>query len=171
MRREAVLTQAEGLKGQNFSRQSVAQQSIMIDGTAYFMGVALYPSDIITKILIVVSTAGSAVTLSKVGLYDKLGNRLAISADQGTAWQSTGLKEVSLTSPYTVLTQDAYYIAVVSKASTTLPTLPRNGVVGQLAAAATGGIQPFGTLAGQTDLPTTAAIGTASALAYWVGWS
>lgn len=170
-RRESLLMQAENIKGQNFPRQAAAGTAIMVDGTAYFQGVGLVAGDIVTKIMVCVTTLGASVTLSKVGLYTTGGSLLASSADQGTAWQSTGIKEISLSSPFTVVTSGAYYLAVISKASVTLPTLLRGNSTGGASAAITGGVQAFGTQLAQTDLPSPATIASTAAIAYWTAWS
>lgn len=56
----------------------------------------------ISNITVSVSTAGVALTAGQnfVGLYDTAGNLVAQSADQTTAWGTTGLKTAALTVPY-----------------------------------------------------------------------
>jgi hypothetical protein len=168
--RRDVLDAAQGLITQNFDRQLANANQVLVDGTAYFMAVGLRANDLVSNISIAVGTAGSAVTLSKVGLYKKDGTRLAVSADQGTAWQSVGVKTIALASPYTVPVDDGYYVAVVSKATTTLPALVRaqNGL--QMGAVGSG-MAPAGVLAAQTDLPASATLSVFSTFGLWVAVS
>jgi hypothetical protein len=168
--RRQILDTAQGVITQNFDRVVANNYQALVDGTAYFLSVGLRAGDTVTNISVVVGGAGSAVTLSKVGLYSKAGARLGISADQGTAWQSTGLKTIALTSPYTVPADDGYYIAVVSKATTTVPSLLRVQS-GLLMTAVGTGMAPVATQAAQTDLPATATLGVASTFGFWVAVS
>lgn len=161
---------AQGLITETFPRQAVSSgATIMVDGTAYFMCVGLRAGDVVTKLAIALHVAGATMTLSKVGLYSKAGVRLGISADQGAAWETTGIKNVSLTTPYTVTADDGYYVAVVAKGGT-LPR-PASGNTNTIQATAVGtGMAPHGNQTGQTDLPSSATI-TAGGIAYWVGVS
>jgi hypothetical protein len=161
----------QGLKGQNIDRQAAGTGTILVDGTAYFQMVTLRKGSVVTNLHCCVTTAGTGTSLSKVGLYDSLGNRLAISADQGTAWNTAGMQSIAVTSPYTVLADGGYYLAVVAKTATTMPTMARGASSASQAAAISGFMAPFGTLAAQTDLPATATIVTTAAIAFWMGWS
>lgn len=171
--RDGIRLAGEGLKGETISRQSPLGATITVDGTAYFSGLGLMAGDVVTKLYVMVSTLGNTMTLSKVGLYSKAGTLLASSADQGSSWSSaTGLKEISLVSPFTVVTTDLYYCALVSKASVTLPTLLRGAASSaQGAIAVPGAVQAYGTQTGQTDLPSPATIGTTAPISYWFGWA
>jgi hypothetical protein len=144
----------------------------MVDGTAYYMAVSLLAGDVVSNIHVAISTGGASLTLSKAGLYTLAGAQLAVSADQGTAWQSAGTKAAAMGTPYTVPTSGLYYAGIVSKGGT-LPTLLR-GFSNTLAAAATAigsGVAPTGAQTGQTDLVDPATITAASGIAYWVGVS
>ncbi len=52
------------------------------------------PAAAITNIVIGVPVAGATLTAGQCGaaLYDTAGNRLGVTGDQSTAWQSTGVK-------------------------------------------------------------------------------
>jgi hypothetical protein len=170
---DRILAEAEGLKGQNFDRQNTVATNIMVDGTAYYALLPFRAGDVVTNLHVAVNTAGATLDLSKMGLYDTSGNRLAVTADLGTAFESTGAGARALTSAYTVTTTGGLYIAViVSTNGGTMPTLIRGPNVATGTTAAIGsGARPFGTETGQTDLDATATIGTTSALAFWMGWS
>lgn len=163
---------AEGLLAQNFPRQAAAGVAIAIDGTAYFAAVELFAGQSIANVVLGVATAGTVMTLSKAGIYTTAGVRVAISADQGAAWQSAGLKTVPLTAPYVVPVTGTYYLALVAK-GTVIPTLACGSLaaVVALAGAVGSGILPYGTQAAQTDLPANATIAAGAALGVWAGAS
>jgi hypothetical protein len=167
--RAEVLSTAQGLVSENFPRSAMASSQLTISGTAYFMSMGLLAGDVVTKLNILVTTAGASMTLSKVGLYDSSGTLLASSADQGTAWQSTGLKQISLSSPYTVTADGGYYAAVVAIGST-MPILTRGFNFGPSDGVGSG-MKPYGTQLSQTDLPSPATIGLTSPIAFWIGAS
>lgn len=163
---------AQGLTAATWER--LAENSgatILVDGRVEFICVGLRAGDVVTNLLIAIDVAGVTMTLSKVGLYDKTGTRLAVSADQGAGWASTGLKTIAVATPYTVPIDDGYYVAIVGKA-TTLPR-PASAAFDSKALLAVGsGMAPLGIQTGQTDLPSSATItfsGTGNA--YWVGVS
>lgn len=159
IRYQAALT-AQGIIAEAFPRQGRGTGPTLIDGTAYFMMLGLMAGDTATSLSVFITGAGSGMTLSKVGLYSKDGTRRAISADQTTAWQSTGLKTIAFTAPYAVPTTDGYYAAIVAKASTTLPNV-FNGNTDGLSPAIGAGSGAWGRQTGQTDLPASATIDTA----------
>lgn len=71
-----------------------------------------------------IAVAGAGLTSSQnfVALYDSSGNQVAISADQTTAWGTTGIKDTALVTPYAAAA-GGYYVAVLSNGSTTAPSL------------------------------------------------
>lgn len=170
--RDQLALTAQGLITETWPRAAVASAAtIMVDGRAYFIAVGLRAGDVVSNLAIAIHVAGATMTLSKVGLYSKAGTRLAVSADQGTAWQSAGMKNVALASPYTVTADDGYFVAVIGK-GTTLPRLASGNTNVNQAAAVGSGMLSSGNLDAQTDLPASATIsGSADAVAYWVGVS
>jgi hypothetical protein len=69
------------------------------------------------------TTAAGTPTNQLFGLYDSSRNLLATTSnDTTTAWGATTLKQLKLTSPYTVTTTGLYYVGVMVTA-TTVPTL------------------------------------------------
>jgi hypothetical protein len=169
--RDDILATAQGLISQNFDRQAGGGSgSIMVDGTAYFLSVGLRANDVVSNVSIIVSTAGATLTLSKVGLYNKAGTRLAVSADQGAGWETTGLKTVALASSYTVPADDGYYLAIVSK-GTTLPTLLRGAANANGATALGTGMRAYAMQTGQTDLPASATFAATAPIAFWAAAS
>jgi hypothetical protein len=162
---------SDGLIAQTFARSAMTGGTILVGGTAYFSSMPLAAGDVVSSIVICVTTAGVAMTLSKVGLYDTAGNRLAVSADQGTAWETSGYKAAAMTTPYTVPTTGVYYTAVIAAGGT-------NAIVGRTAMvipavsgmALSPGAVLFGSETGQTDLDPTATITASSTSFYhWMG--
>jgi len=166
-----TLLTAEGLLGQNYDRQLASNTSALVSGTVYFMLVPLSSSDTVTNISIAVTSAGSGVTLSKVGVFSKTGTLLASSADQGTGWQSTGIKTIPLSSPYTAAADDGVYLAIVCIATTTMPVLARASSQGTVNSPVGSGVRPYAAQASQTDLPASAVLSATGGIAYWVGWN
>lgn len=161
---------ALGLITEPYPRTLHAAGQILIDGTVYLSAVPLRAGDVITNLVVSVSTIGNTLTLSKLGIYDKLGNRLGLTAELGTLFStSLGQKAAALTSPYTITTSDVYYLAVVSKGSV-LPTLHRGSNNVNIAPAIGTGNILFGSVVSQTDLPSslTLAVG-ASPINFWIG--
>lgn len=170
--RERTSLIAQGLTAETFSREHINTSTVLVDGVAYFVAIGLHAGDVVTNITVAISGAGSGVTLSKVGLYDKSGNRLGLSADQGTAWQSTGLKTIALTSAYTVPADDGYYVAIISKASVTVPSVGRSTTMAAASGAIGSGMGAFGVETGQTDLDATCTISfVGSPICFWAGIS
>lgn len=78
-------------------------------------------STIVSNIHVGIETAGTGLTSGQnfVGLYDSSGTRLAVSADQTTAWGTTGGKTAAIT-PQT-LAVGSYYVAILSNTGTSTP--------------------------------------------------
>jgi hypothetical protein len=172
--RQQIFNTGQGLITQNFDRNILLSNtnSAMIDGTAYFIGVGLRAGDVVSSVSIAVVTGGVGLSISKVGLYSKAGVRLAMSADLTTLWQGTATLTGSFSAPFTILTDDLYYVALFAKTATSMPSTLRGGS-GQFATAIGSGASPYGIQTGLTDLPAPAVINFASAgsLCYWVGVS
>jgi hypothetical protein len=130
-------------------------------GSVYFMKIPIRRMTTVTNIVLTVTTAGSGLTAGQnlVGLYDSAGNRLAVSADQSTAFTTTGTKTIPLTTP--LLVQPGYYyIAVMSNGTT--PAALMYTVVQSAAALNLNSSLRFLNITGQTSLPATFTPGTAS---------
>lgn len=122
-------------------------------------------STVVSNILIGVITAGATLTAGQnfVGLYDSAGTRLAVSADQTTAWGTAGLKTAAIT-PQT-LAVGSYYVAILSN-GTTKPVFATGAGHGQDSitnAGLTTGTAAFLTSgAGLTTLPASITLGSGS---------
>lgn len=96
-----------------------------VAGDIQLVRVVLRSPQTITNIVATVGTAGNTLTASQnfAGLYDAAGTRVALTADQTTAWGTTGTKTMALTAPY-VAAAGYYYVAFVSNG--TAPPLFRS---------------------------------------------
>lgn len=171
--RERLRMTGQGVFFQTFERSVASLATTTVDGVAYFILVGLLTGDVITNISTIITAGGTTMTLSKVGIYDKTGVRLASSADQTTAWQTAGLKTTALSVPYTVLTDDVYYLAIISK-GTAVPTFLAG--VNSTVAISQGvgsGAAALGVQTAQTDLPAPATISTSASniKSFWMGLS
>lgn len=170
--RDDVRYVAQGIRGQPFPLGLCTQNLTMVGGTVYMVSVGLLAGDVVTNILVPVNSAGTGLTLSKVGIYNSSGTRVAISADQGTSWQSGGAKVVPLTATYTATQSDLYYLAVVATGTTPPGLLSgiNNSALGALSYSpgTKSGWGSGGT--GQTDLPATASF-SATVGNVWLGWN
>lgn len=172
--REDILMAAQGLVAQNFDRQTAQAAAASTSQTIYVSLIPCRAGTVITNLHIgVATTAGIGTATSFMGLYSRAFVRLAVTADLGTAFNSTGNKTAALTSPYTATTSDGIFGAVVGTNSTQSPSFARGSTSANLAAALGSGSVPFGTGGtGQTSLPTgPITIVATNGIAYWMGAS
>lgn len=132
---------------------------------------------LITNILATVTVAGGTLTAGRnfAALYTDAGALLAATADQATAWGTTGLKTMALTAPQ-VVTPGAFYRVGVFANGTTLPTLARAAVAFNAAALNAGMAAPTLRYASAdtgltTAMPANLGAQTAQATAWWFGLS
>lgn len=143
-------------------------------GVASYAAIGLLAGDLISTLTISLQVAGTALTLAKMGIYSKTGAQLAVSGDQSAAWMaSTGVKTVTLPSPYAVPTTDVYYLAALI-VGTTGPSLVRGcggNAFGQFALS--GFLAHYYGQSGLADLPSQATFGTgfSTAHCFWCGVS
>ena len=174
--RAGIMLSGQGLISQNYDRLAALGSGgfVAVGGTIYGVAIPLLAGDVVSNLSVMVTTAGSGVTASLLGLYDTAGTRLAVSADQGTAWQSTGLKTVAMTTPYAVPATGLYYGAIIATASTTVPAFHRAATNASIAinVAVGSGINPIVFMTGQTELVASATFSAGvGGVCYWVGVS
>lgn len=124
--RDRILRNALGFTHETYDFGTQTNATTLVAGNAYFIGIGLLAGDVISNVYLIVNTAAAALTYSRIGIYDKTGALLAISADQGASWQTTGFKTVPI-GPLTIPATDIYYIGIFT-AGTTLPLITR-GIV------------------------------------------
>lgn len=165
---------AQGLKAQTFDRLVANVNTGKPDfATVYLMGIAIRAGSVIANMHIGVTQSGAGSSASFLGLYDKTGALLTISANQGAAWDSQGLKTVAVTT-YTAAATDYYYAGLVTTATSTTASILRAGGAGgqQIVTAIGTGVRPFATGGtAQTTLPATVTLSSTSPLGFWVGVS
>lgn len=170
---------AQGLVTQTGERDLYSSNSPMVNGTIYLLLLPIIDGDVIMNLISLntgAGTAGASSPVSKVGLYDGAGTRLAVSADLATDWQSTGTRTNALATPYTPtaaqVAQGALYAAMLVANWTTPPTFARATTTSVLANAIGSGMRKFGTGGtAQTDLPATITPAAGTPLSFWVGAS
>ena len=158
--REALLLTAQGLIAETYPRSTFTSGNIAVTGTVYYMAVPLLANDLVTSLVANVGVAAVGMTLSKAGLYDSTGTRLALSLDQGVAFQSLGHKIIPMIAAFRILTSGLYYVALLSVFTVTGPSFARGGLNsgGTVNSPINAGARPFGVQLAQADLPATAII-------------
>jgi hypothetical protein len=146
-------------------------------GVIQLVRIPLRATRTITNVVLYIGTAGATLTAGScwAGLYDSSGNRLGQTADQASAWTSTGTKTMAISGGPLSLAEGYYWVAFVAT-GTTIPSFLRASGVGGAAinvglAAASTRFGTYGT--SQTTLPSTitpASIGQSNN-AWWAALS
>jgi len=129
-------------------------------GFIYLVELVLRQAATLSKVHAVIGTAGSGFTAGQclAGLYDSAGNRVAITADMATTWNSVGHKAMNLTSSYAAAA-GKYYAALLF-VGTTSPSFACGSTHGNTftpgnANLAAGAYRFCRSASGQTSLPTS----------------
>lgn len=152
--------------------------SAAVSGTIYIIKITACTGGIIKN---VVTTVGSGTTpaltsaQNYAGVYNNSGAQLATTADQTTAWATTGLKIMALTSEITIQAGQDYFVALVSNGST-LPSFVASAGASTTTANANlaNASKRFSVNGSGTSLPTTIDLSSNSgfgAKAYWIALS
>lgn len=147
--------------------------STITSGTVSMSKLWVRRATTITNVAVSVATVPVTPVVGQnfLGLYDATGTRLGVTADQTTAWNSTGYKQAALTAPVAVAA-GPYWVAVLANAATTPAFARGSALVASIANAnltATDGRFTTGPAA-QTSLPAniTMASRTLSGNTIWV---
>jgi Pectate lyase superfamily protein len=165
-----------GWLGWAYDSGMVGGGTVVTAGVLQLIKVSLRRPATVGKVVVYVQAAGATLTSGQnfAGLYDMTGTQIDVTADQTTAWGTTGLKTTSLAGSHLLAAGD-YYVALVANGTTT-PAFGRQGNLngtlynGNLAAA----VKRFGTqLTGQTSLPSTLTLSSTASggVAYWAALS
>lgn len=166
-----------GLAGWTFDPADVQGATIL--PTAGRLELARFRASgpLITNILATVTVAGGTLTSGRnfAALYTDAGALLAATADQTTAWGSTGVKTMALSAAQAV-TPGAFYRVGVFSNGTTLPTFTRASVAFNAAALNPGQSAPTLRYSSAdtgltTAMPANLGAQTAQATAWWFGLS
>jgi len=134
---------------------SANASSVTISQRLYAIATYQFAGEVITNLIVACNTAGTSVTLAKLGVLSSAGVLLASSADVSGSFASAGKKVVPMTSPYTILTDGFYWRVFLNVAATGAALMRLNG--GSSASAAIPTFQPFqANQDAQADLPGTA---------------
>ncbi len=90
------------------------------NGTLYCVGLCLPKRSTVTNVVMRVKTAGATLTSGQnfAGLWDSAGNLVGATADQSTAWTSTGIKTMALAGGPFNLPSGIYYAGPWSNGTT-----------------------------------------------------
>ena len=150
-----------------------------VQGTTYFFAVWIGTAATITNILYRVSTAGTGLTNSYLGLYTAAGVQVAVTPAITTTWQTAGIYTTAFSSTYNLTTPGLYYIGfLVGNGSTSPPSFQgASTVLINVAATFTantfaGGARGITGLTAQTTLPAPySGTPTGSGSIPWLGLS
>lgn len=171
-----------GLKDWNYDigNQGTSTGATANVGTIFLMRVDAQSAGAITNVHAIVGTAGVTLANCFAAVIDAAsGNVLGTTADQGTAWQSTGFKTMALTTPTAAVSVgQKLWIALLAN-GTTAPSFVRSGATSASqvnAGQTTSSPLRFSTYqtAGQTSIPANipyASTTGTGANTYWVGTS
>ncbi|MGW0948444.1 hypothetical protein ACWD4O_38640 [Streptomyces sp. NPDC002623] len=137
-----------------------ASGTTLSSGFIYLLELVLRQAATLSKVHAVIGTAGSGLTFGQclAGLYDSSGNRVAVTADQSTVWNSVGNKAMSFTGSYAAAA-GRYYAALLF-VGTTSPSFACGSTHGNTftpgnAGLSAGSYRFCRSASGQTSLPTS----------------
>lgn len=170
--RDVFRNSGQGITTETFPITASASATVVVTQSVYYGLVGFLKGDIITNIHIAVSTAVTGASTSCfVAVLDSAGNRLAVSNDLTTSADAVGVKTLALSSPYTILADGAYYLALLIVNTGTPPTLARGASFSANIMSGIGsGVRRAAVQTGQTTIPTSATFAN-TALAYWMATS
>lgn len=152
-------------------RRNTSQDYTVTTATIAFMKINLFAGETVSSLVYIKgATAATTLTHSWVGLYDSLGNKLAVSNDDTSAWGSSTTREFTLTAPYLTLTAGPYYVGLCIVATT-----PGNiaGIAGNSALNFVAPAETFRdsatTYSNPASAPASFTMTTALAGKYWIG--
>jgi hypothetical protein len=84
--RDDIEATAQGFLGEAFSRKQIQSNQILASQQLEAIAVGLRGGTVISNLYVSVNVNGATLTLTKGGIYDKSGNRLAASADVSSSF-------------------------------------------------------------------------------------
>lgn len=163
-----------GLQAWNYDPIIGSSTSILAAaGTLYACRLRLAKPATLSNLWVQVLTAGATLTAGRnlAGLFNASGVLLSATGDQSTAWQSTGAKQMALTTPQACAA--GYYFVGFFATGTTLPTLLRanNGGTGNVNVSALTARSISADTSLTTAMPSTMTGVASYGVHYWVGAS
>jgi len=169
----AVLPSDQGLKSWSFDPAIPTNSSALPAGVVQLVRLQVRAATTISSVLYGVASAATSATSGQcfVGLYTSAGALLSGSADQASAWGSTGLKTTALTTPQAVA-PGWYWVAFLFNGATG-PAIYRQqgGLLAMANAGLTSSTARFGSYGtAQTALPspiTPSSVSLTGGITYW----
>lgn len=168
---EQVSLDGQGLIAETLPRAAATEITAILTQQVYYMLMPLHAGQVVTNLSIGINAGGASNTFTKFGLYDSSLALVASSADDPDHLETSGVRTLAMSTPYTVPTTGSYYAAVLC-VSASMPTVFR-GSLSVLSNAVGSGLRPWAHQTGQSDLPATAVFAAAGGgtLAVWMGAS
>lgn len=163
----------QGLAGWAYDTASIQANSTgYTAGVLQLIRVSPDESKRVSKVVLSIATGGTTPANCFAGLYNSSGTRMSGSADQSGSWNSSGVKEVALTSAQDVVANNDYYVGLLVGSAVLLPAL--HLAVFSAAAMAGETAAPYRWMtsgSGFTALPASVTLGSGSqnALTFWAG--
>jgi hypothetical protein len=175
---ENLYLPGEGIIAESYSRLAPTTANAWQTGDISVTRIGLRQGALVTNCLtaIITAAAGTAPTLLKMALLDRnfvvLGQSANLASDP--LWTSQGTKQVALTAPLTVPSDNLYYVAslLVGSFGTTQPQFARIASANaNIWNALPGGFSvALGTGSGKTDFPANGTAVTGLTFAGGLGW-
>lgn len=113
-----------GLLAASASLDGISSSQTITAGDVYLAKIPIRYALTLSTLYVVVSTAGAGASSgSFCGLYSSAGTRLTASADLGTALNSLGVAQLTLTTPQPLAAGSFVWAAIVVNLATTQPAL------------------------------------------------
>lgn len=143
-------------------------------GVMHLIEVKLAAAATVSSIMVEQTAAASGLTNCYAALYNGSGTRVGLTANQATAWQTSGFKDMALATAYSA-GAGTYYIGLLVGAQSTAPTFRRASASTTVNAnlTAAGGYRFCTSGSGLTTPPTSVTLSStigdtsAAATGYW----
>jgi hypothetical protein len=123
-RRSAALSKGQKIITETCPKHGCNAFKETVSETAFGSAIGLCAGETVTGIALELENKPTELTLAKVGLTDKSGKVLAVSADQHTGWEGAlGHKDIPFEATFTILEDDLYYLAVLTVVKGTKPKI------------------------------------------------
>lgn len=166
-----------GLKAWSYDGAMVSAGVTPSDGVLQLVRVHVPVASTVTNILLLVTIAGTSLTSGNniAALYTAAGAKIDVTADQSTAWTTTGLKTMALSGGAYSAAAGDYYVAWWMNGSGTDPQFGSRGTLESINAGLSAPNLRFATantgLTNAASAPLSLGSQTAANAAYWVALS
>jgi hypothetical protein len=113
-----------GVLGWTYDPYLASNTTTLVAGQAIALQIQVPSALSVTNIVLFLNNAGVTLTNAYAGLYSSAGVQLGVSADQSTAWSSSGQKTIALVGgPYSVSAGSCFVGLLIGTAGT-MPSMP-----------------------------------------------